>query len=73
MQPTCQLAITRSERGQLANARRIPHSPEATKPGSPELGPPVCFAIKTAYFRPSEIDENKQIKKFSMFRPIFAT
>jgi len=73
MQPTCQLAITRSERRRPANPQRVPRSPDGTNPGSPVPGPPVFLAIKTACSRPSEIEENKQIKKLNMFRPMFAT
>ena len=45
MQPTCQLAITRSERGQPANGKPVLRSPDSAKSGStvprPRLGPAI--------------------------------
>ena len=46
---------------QPADPQRVLRFPDGTKPGSPVPGSPICLAIKTAHFRPSEIEENKQI------------
>jgi hypothetical protein len=65
MQPTCQLAITRSKRGQPTITQRVPRFSNTTKSG------PVAVPVSQPV-RQSRRCRKINMKKKEMFRLIFA-